>query len=238
MFGLKNIRCSKCHREVSKKFDYCPFCANALKDLKKEYGLLGRSDDIMTSEFDRAFSKNFSSTILDKMLSSAARMLNNEMRRKAKDFGKASIDNRGMKTNFELYINGRKINLPGNAELQIEEAPFSPNQQPGIKKPKKPKSNLPKPRISEEILEKSKKLPRKEAKSSVRRTSDRIVYELSTPGISSLNNVLINKLEDSLEIRAYTEKAVYYKLLPAKLPLVQYSINPSEGKLILEFKAH
>jgi hypothetical protein len=234
MFGAKKIRCMKCNSEVSKKFDYCPHCASPLRDLKKEYGLLGRTDDIMDRQFEHAFSNSFSSSIFNKMLSSAVKMLNNEMIKKTKEMEKSEINGSNLKNNFELYVNGRKINLPSNAELQIEEIPF---QEESIKKPKQPRSKMPQPRISEDILEKSKKLPRKEAKSSIRRTSDRVVYELSTPGLSSLNNVLINKLEDSLEIKAYTEKVVYCKLLPAKLPLVQYSINPSEGKLILEFKA-
>lgn len=239
MFGRRKIRCNNCNKEVSGKFDYCPFCASALKDLKKEYGMLGRTDDLGANEVNKMFNETFSGSIFNKMFSSAVKMINNELRKTNESQIRArepAKENAKQKANFEIYINGKKINLPGNIEgVQIEEAPFSADM--GIRRPKQPKAKIPRPKISEETLQKSSKLPRKEAKSHVSRTSDRVIYELETPGLNSLNNVLVNQLEDSLEVRAYTEKAVYFKTLTGKLPLMQYSISPSEGKLILEFKA-
>jgi len=90
------------------------------------------------------------------------------------------------------------------------------------------------PKVSEETLKKSVKLPRKEAKTKLMRTAERVIYELNTPGIESLNNVLVNKLENSIEIKAYTDNAVYFKTLSIKLPLMQYSIK--DDKLVFEFK--
>ncbi len=235
MFGNNKTKCGACQKEISKKFDYCPFCASPLKDLKKEYGLLGRSDDFIEREINKNFDASFPESIINKMISSAVKMLNTEIKKTNEiKFKQPKIEN-PRNSNFELYINGKKINLPGDiAGVQIEKMPFS---EGGIKKPKRPKAKIPRPRISEEILERSKKLPRKEAESHVSRTSDKIFYELKTPGLNSPENVLINKLENSLEIKAFTEKAVYFKVLPGKLPLIQYSVSPGEGKLILEFKA-
>jgi hypothetical protein len=215
--------------------------------------MLGRTDEI--SEFENAFSANpsmsgaINGSFFEKMLGGAMKMVEKEMKkmneeqtRLNKEMNMQNNNNNNlspnMKTNFELYINGKKVNLPGNiAGLQIEEMPGSggalgvnPAHAKHLQKQKMPK-------ISEETLEKSKTLPRKQAKTRLSRTANRVIYELETPGIQSLNNVLISKMENSLEIRAYTEKAVYLKTLPGKLPLMQYSINPAEGKLILEFKA-
>ena len=111
--------------------------------------------------------------------------------------------------------------VPGNFEMEDENG----------KKIKTAKI----PQVSEETFKKSTKLPRKEPKSKLTRLKDKIVYELEIPGLNSLDKVLINKLENSIEIKAFTDKAVYIKTLPAKLPLIQYSIN--NGKLFLEFKA-
>jgi hypothetical protein len=79
------------------------------------------------------------------------------------------------------------------------------------------------------------KLPRKEAKTTLKRFKDRVVYELETPGINSLNNVVVNKLENSIEIKIYTEKTVYIKTLAISLPLLSYSIK--QDKVLVEFKS-
>jgi hypothetical protein len=233
MFGKKN--CSRCDRKVDKDFDFCPYCANSLKK-KEDYGLLGKNDDI--SELDKMIQKDMGnilgSSFMEKMLGSAMKMVEKEMIKAQSEQVKAiseskKSNNPQMKTNFELFINGKKVSLPGNiAGIQIEGMPNSPNMQEKSVKTKIPK-------VSGELIEKSAKLPRKEAKAHLARTSDKVVYELDIPGLSSLNNVLVNKLENSIEIKAYTEKAVYFKTLPVKLPLMQYSLR--ENKLVLEFKA-
>jgi hypothetical protein len=174
-----------------------------------------------------------SSSIMEKMMSGAIKMIEKELQKTAieeNETRKTKV-NQNMPTNFELFINGKKVNLPGNiAGIQIEKMP---NGSDSGTNSKALKTRIPK--VSEETMQKSAKLPRKEAKSHVSRTSDKVIYELETPGLNSLNNVLVNKLENAIEVKAYTEKAVYFKTLPVKLPLMQYSLK--ENKLVLEFKA-
>lgn len=229
MFGKK--KCSHCNKKVEKDFDYCPYCARSLKTSKKDYGLLGKDDHLNSVNPipNNELGGLLGSSFMEKIMSSAVKMIEKEMQKSAiqeNEIRKTKVP-RKLPSNFELFINGQRVNLPGNIEgIQIENMPKELSD-------KKKTSKIPK--VSEETLEKSVKLPRKEAKSHLTRTSDKVVYELETPGLLSLNNVLVNKLENSIEVKAYTEKAVYFKTLPVKLPLMQYSLK--EDKLILEFKA-
>jgi len=238
----KKVKCTRCHKDVDKKFDFCPYCASALKDMKKEYGMLGRTDDV--GELDRMFNNSLASnsgnSLFEKMFTGAMKMVEKELQKSMSEDMKIRQEKsipapNNVHSHVELFINGKKVNLPPNiAGIQIERVPqqgdsSSPHQQKQVKRQAAPK-------VSEETLQKSAKLPRKEAKTKLVRTSDKIIYELDTPGISSLNNVLVNQLENSIEVRAYTDKTVFFKTLSIKLPLMQYTVNPTEGKLILEFK--
>ena len=50
-----------------------------------------------------------------------------------------------------------------------------------------------------------------------------------------MKDVIINKLENSIEIKAFTKEKVYVKLLPVNLPVLNYKLK--DGKLILELGA-
>lgn len=233
MFGKK--KCSRCNKKIDKNFDFCPHCASPMKR-KEDYGLLGKSDDV--NELNNMIGNNltggFGNSMIDGIFKSAMKMVEKEMQNLHREEMNLNKTQRipNPKTNFELFVNGKKVNLPGNiAGVQIEEIPGGIPQSGAIRTPKQKM-----PKVSDETLEKSAKLPRKEAKSRVSRTAERVIYELETPNLSSLNNVLVNQLENSIEIKAYTDKTVYFKNIPIKLPLMQYSIKP-DGKLVLEFKA-
>jgi hypothetical protein len=232
MFGKR--KCSHCNKKMEKGFEFCPYCASPAKSKKEDYGLLGESDDIndLDSIVQKDMNKIIGSSFMEKMMSSAVKMIERELQKEItqKNTARKTQVPQNMPANFELFINGKKVNLPSNISgIQIEEVPG--NRLAQQKNPAKPRI----PKVSEETMHNAAKLPRKEAKSHVTRTSDKVIYELETPGLNSLNNVLVNKLESSIEVKAYTEKAVYFKTLPVKLPLMQYSLK--EDKLVLEFKA-
>jgi hypothetical protein len=215
MFGKK--QCSNCRKKSSKNFDFCPYCGSSFRNPareKEEFGLLGKEDSLGIA--DPMFSRQAGgmNNILSNAIKIAQDLLNEEMQPSKKQ----AMPN--INPGFELYINGQKVplNVP---QPRIEQ------------KPSKPAQNTIK--INEELIKNSSKLPRKEAKTHLTRTSDKVIYELDTPGLDSIHKVLISKLENSIEVRAYTEKAVFFKNLPIKLPLIQYAIR--EGKLFLEFKA-
>lgn len=221
MFWQK--RCTKCDKKIKEKFEFCPFCGIKISTAK-DYGLLGKSDKV--EELNSLFNpqKIMGSSMFEKMISSAFKMVEKEMQKvNQEELNSKAIQKPKLNSNFELYINGKKVNMPGNiAGVQFEEtADNSAKKQIFSKK------------ISDDILKKASKLPRKEAKTQVQRMSDKLIYELTTPGLKSMNNILINKLEDTIEIRAYTPHTVFFKILPIKLPLTKYSLK--DEKLLLEF---
>ena len=66
-------------------------------------------------------------------------------------------------------------------------------------------------------------------------SSGKIVYEISVPGVHDIENVLINQLENSIEIKAISDKKVYSKTLNINLPIIGYNLN--QGNLVLELAA-
>jgi len=84
-------------------------------------------------------------------------------------------------------------------------------------------------------LKKMGSLPRAKAKTSVKRFGNKVVYELSTPGVISAEDVFISKLESGYEIKAIGDKKVYVNSVPINLPLKKYSIV--NNKLLFEFLA-
>ncbi len=79
-------------------------------------------------------------------------------------------------------------------------------------------------KILKEIPE-IEKLPREEAKTKIKRLGDVIIYEISLPGIKSIDNVEIKKLENSIEIKAIGKEKVYFKLIPISLPILKYQLK-------------
>lgn len=236
MFGKK--KCQNCEKSIDKKFDFCPYCGETIVNKEKreaDYGLLGK-DDYLEEGLFKSPMLGFGDSMVKGMIRDVARMLDREMRG-IHEMQKMPINKdmpKNIKHGFELYINGRRVNLQNNlAGIQIGKIPA--NEFIKRSNAKTHKQDIPK--ISEDTLQKSAKLPRKEAKAHLTRTSDKVIYEIEAPGISSLENVLVNRLESSVEIRVYTKETVYIKTLSVKLPLIKYSINPEQGKLILEFKA-
>src|SRR3989344_5015857 len=90
-----------------------------------------------------------------------------------------------------------------------------------IKKPK----NI----ISEDRLKQISRLPREEPSSKLKRMSGKIIYELNVPGVRNIEDIIINKLENSVEIKALAEDKVYSKTLNIKLPVLGYKL--SDGNL-------
>ena len=239
-------KCKNCQTKISKNFRFCPVCGFDLNNQNNQegYGMLGR-DDFLENEQAREKDElgdinnlfqgfnNLNTPMLGKMLSGAMKMLEKEM----KGMNDLPSQNRfkkqddpKMKRNFQLYINGKKVNLPDNPTFlgaqNIRE------QNAGNSKQIEKTMQLPTPNQS--LIQKSSKLPRQEAKSSVKRIGNRVIYEIELPNIKSENQLLINKLEDSTEIRAYAKDKVYTKTLSIKLALLAYYLK--KQKLFLEFQ--
>ncbi|MBU2496838.1 MAG: hypothetical protein KJ767_02160, partial [Nanoarchaeota archaeon] len=89
-------------------------------------------------------------------------------------------------------------------------------------------------KVSKEDAERYSKLPRKEAETNVKRLSDGIIYEISMPDVSDIKDIFINKLHNSIEVKAFGKDTAYLKLIPVDLDIKRSYFK--DGKLILELK--
>lgn len=55
-----------------------------------------------------------------------------------------------------------------------------------------------------------------EPKTKIERTPSSINVELQLPGVGTMSNISIKKLEESIEIRAYAGDKMYFKLIPVR----------------------
>lgn len=54
------------------------------------------------------------------------------------------------------------------------------------------------------------------------------------PEVKSFKDILINKLENSIEIKAIGKTKAYFKIIPINIPIISQRLF--QGKLILELK--
>src|SRR3989344_9010760 len=220
LFGKKSkdqIKCRVCSSKVSSDFAFCPHCGSVLneepKEDDKDYGLLGKDDSL--SSLEKSFQGN-NFGITDKIVSSIFNSLVKSLDKQFKDVDKQSARDMG-RAEIKSFPTGIRIKI-------------SPATQ---SKPKQ-KAQKTKRVITPEQMEKMTSLPRSEAKANVRRLSDKVIYELTTPGVESTDDVFVSKLENGYEIKAIGNKKVYFKSLPVNLPIRGFSIG--KNKLLVEFK--
>ena len=212
MFSKK---CARCGKRIKKGFSYCPNCGYAVReqDDEKDYGLLGKNDDFEDLGIKLPMGLNMVFKTLIKELDKQFKDLDRQTRQSKADF-------KPIKNGFSISINSGinpsiKLNKMGK-EMHVK----------NVKK-----NNMKK---REQRFKKMIGLPREEAETKVRRLSNKIVYEIELPGVKSINDIIINKLENSIEVKALAKNKVLVKLLPISLPIVSYKLD--KETLILELK--
>ena len=215
-------KCDKCKNKIKKDFDFCPFCGNIVSsNLEKEdYGMLGKNDFINESNFP-----NFNNSIIDKMFSQAMKMLDKQMKTLTEEANRQPLkriqtDSVNPNLNMQFYINGKKV-FPRETEESQNNMIQETSKVNAYKMPK-------------EKLEKFAKLKRFEPASKVRRIGNKIIYELEVPGVKDIEDVLINKLESSIEIKALAKDKSYSKIINVNLPILRYGLD--NGNLFLEMQ--
>ena len=212
MFGKK---CPNCAKKVEKDFVFCPYCAFPVKKNaeKDNFGLIGKDDNL--GNVPLIGSGNLGLPIpLDKLIGSLMNQL-------GKELGNANNSQGLPRGNFKIQIS---TGMPMNPELMKRQ-----QKKQRAKIEKAPKIEIP---VKE--IERRKILPREEAQSNVRRLSDRIIYEIKVPGVDKKEQVVINKLDNSYEIKAYSNNACYTKSIPIDADLIQSYLR--ENTLFLELK--
>ena len=198
-------KCPGCNRKIEKKFSYCPYCGMSFKAKKEKDDFGMLGRDDFMPEFEKSINQGFG------MPFGLDRVMNSLIKQLEKEFNKDIKEN----------------NFPDGFRIQISTG------KPQMLSPKR--KIIKQQAISIEELERRSKLPKEEAESNVRRLSDRIVYEISVPGVTSGKDVLITKLEDSIEIKAYSKNKCFCKTIPLKVEIIGYYVK--DDKLFLELKS-
>ena len=200
-------KCPGCDNKVEGKFNYCPYCGMSFKARKDEedFGMLGR-DDFMP-EIEKEINQGFK---LPFGLNGIMKGLMNQLE---KELARDMQDSHGMPKGFKIHIS------TGRPEMM--------RVQP-VKKVAK-QTIIPK-----EEFERRKGLPKEEAESNIRRLGDRIIYEISVPGVKSGKDVIITKLENSIEVKAYSNDKCFYKTIPLKVEIIGYYVR--DEYLFVELK--
>ena len=207
-------RCSRCEAKIKNDSNYCSSCGLNLKGNhdQEDYGMLGRNDN--TFEEQMSFSDNF----MEKMFNSAMKVLEKQMKNLNNDVhnhrNPRSHKKHNPSLNVQFFVNGERI---------MNENPHN-HQQP-VKITNK---------VSKDKLKKFSNLPKLEPKSKIKRISDKVIYELDVPGVNNIEDVIINQLESSIEIKALSKDKVYSKNLNINLPILRYHLTGNN--LIIEMQ--
>lgn len=214
MFSKK---CPKCDEKVKKDFKFCPFCSGNLvsKYDQDDYGFLGKDDFI---EENMSFTDNF----MDKMFNSAMKLLERQMKNLNNEMGNPrhnpnhKFNQNPPGLNVQFFVNGEKV-FPEKQKLNQAVKPF-------------------KNHLSKEKLKKFSELPKKEPKSTIKRLSGKVIYELFVPGVRDISDVLISQLENSVEVKALSDDKVYSKKLNVNLPILRYHLV--NDNLVIEMQGN
>jgi HSP20 family molecular chaperone IbpA len=207
MWGKK---CPNCAKKIQKDFIYCPNCAFPIKQNseKENFGILGKDDSVSKIPM----SPGLPLPGIDKLVHSLINQLGKEL---------SNVnDMNNMSRNFKIQIS---TGLP----IELSQAKKQ-------KKPQKFKTNNSQIEIPIKEIERRKSLPRIEAESNVRRLSDRIVYEIKVPGVEDKDKVVITRLDNSYEIKAYSNNECYTKSIPINAEMIQSYLRGET--LFLELK--
>ncbi len=240
MFSKKT--CKNCGKKIGNKENFCANCGAPIKIDEKEWGMLGKDDLNMNNQenlnpFANSMFGGIGGKVFNKMLNSAMKMLEKEMQNANKDFQNMNPNNKNNphnfpKTNFELFINGKRIN-PENIKITQKPVKFIKDQNGRNNQSERPKQakNI---FLSEKKAKEFSTLPKKEPRTNIRRLSNKMIYEIEIPGVKTIDSISIVKMENSIEIKAVAKDNSYFKIIPLNLDISQFSLE--NEKLVLELK--
>ena len=216
---FKRKKCGKCEKKISEKYSFCPYCGNSLGN-DENWGMLGKND-FMVQE-------NSNNLGLPTGINSIFNFLMKNLNKEINQMNKGD--------NKENKKGGISISISsfGGGAPKINMSPIGENMNHEKEKREKIKE-APSRKFSDEDIKKFQSLKRTEPKTEMRRFSEKVVFEISLPGVKTMEDVSITKLENSMELRAIAKTKAYFKLIPLNLPILNYSLE--KGKLILELKS-
>lgn len=247
MFG-KKIKC-RCGKKVDANFSFCPYCGLNLKKKVEQDRARAKEIDDMTKQIEKAFNMPFFMKFpFEKLVKSMVKDIDKQFHEYDEMLARQARQQKqpDQSSRPGVITSGISINIKSGPEGQpiIQVKQFGPGAESGKElieskergQAQEGKIKLPKAitRISKAEAAKHAKLPRQEPETKVRRLTDKIIYEISLPGVKSKKNLAINKLQNSIEIKAFAKDKAYFKLIPLDFPIQNYKLE--NEKLILELK--
>ncbi len=195
MFSKKQP-CPKCKSSIQVDFDFCPHCGVDIRDPEKEMQDYG-----LLGKNDMVQTPTVgggSMGFSDKLLNSIFNQLMKALEQQ-------------MRAGAQQDSNA--VKLPNGIVMTVN------TQSKAAPKAAKRRT------LSEDQMKRLAALPRTEAKTDIRRLSDRVLYELKAPGVGSVDDVIVSKVESGYEVKVISDKKVYINSLQLDLPLKGYSLN-------------
>jgi HSP20 family molecular chaperone IbpA len=220
---FKKRICQKCGRKIEEKYSFCPYCGDRINTgiNNDDWGMLGKND-FMPSANEIKLPIGFNA-IFNSVMKNLTKEFNEQLSRNSFQ-GEEKQPKKVKKDGISISISTFGDGPPKIKVTQLGEKPRLEVQE----QKEKLKPNT----FTKEKIKKLASLEREEPQTNIRRLSNRVVYEIEMPGVKSLDDISIIKLENSIEIKALSKNKAYVKIIPINLPITNY--NLSEGKLILE----
>lgn len=224
-------RCGNCGEKTSDRNKFCPSCGDSMSRKSEDLGMLGNNDYISAEEirFPRGFNMIFNSLLKN---------LDNQFKELDRGAGEDAMETERFQRRPKINKGGISISIStsGDRPPEIKVRSFGhPKFKQQERQIKKKVMEIPQKKLPQRSLKKISKLPKEEPLTNIRRLGDKVVYEIYIPGVKSIKDVSIVKLENSIEIKAIAKDKAYIKLIPINLPISNY--NLSKGKLVLELEA-
>jgi hypothetical protein len=225
MFG-KKVKCV-CGKKIDASYAYCPHCG---ADLKAKAERDEEVDDMMKQVEDAMNMPFFLKLPFEKLV----KQMTSEIEKQFKEYDKM-LPETEKQDKPNIISSGLSINISSSSEgepvIQIKQL----GDGAKIREKKEEKeASLPVIKLDEKDAKRMAKLPREEPETKVRRLTDKIIYEILLPGVKNEKDIMINKLQNSIEIKAFAKDKAYFKLIPVSLPIKKYHLD--KDKLILELK--
>lgn len=211
MFSSK--KCQRCEGKIKSNYSFCPYCRLDLRNPDadmNDFGMLGRNDSVFGAPLVGGGAAGIGDSIFNSIFSNIMKMMEGQMKGlniDKVDFGDSKPEVTQLPNGIQIKIGPKKNNpAPEDSRIRV---------------------------INEDQKARMAKLPRSQAKAEVRRLSDKIIYELSTPGVETVEDIFVSKVESGYEVKALGKKKIYFNSLQINLPLKKYSIK--NNKLTMEF---
>ena len=173
-------RCKNCNEKIDKSYSYCPSCGFDLRNSNsfEDWGLLGKDDSNPLLK-EMRFSKG-----IDTLFKSLLKGLDGKSQSNP---GKKNMLDSKKGIGISINISTNNNNLPKIVLSSFEDrGGTNLDEEPELLE-KRPK---------QKNLKNFSNLPKEEPLTNIRRLTDKVLYEINLPGVTSLNDISINKLEN------------------------------------------